>query len=108
VQKFYLCHRDINKCLRGGVHDVQQTHNSGTIVRNCGSLSIVHKLVHASGAQGGLDSFSNSLAGIDIRNNLSLSLTRVSALPEQDNLRLKSRVHLSTLLLLKDKNRAEV
>ena len=49
------------------------------------TIIINHKLVHASGTQGGSDSINNGLAGIDVANELRLSLARVCPLFQQDD-----------------------
>ena len=49
------------------------------------TMTIYNELVHASGTQCGAHSINNSLAGIDIANDLRLSLTRVSAILQQQN-----------------------
>lgn len=49
---------------------------------------VVHELVHSSGAQGGANYISNRNAGIDIADQLRLSLAGVCAFFKEDDLGL--------------------
>ena len=79
----YLRHRYINESLGCRVNKIQELHYSGSVVRYCSLLTVVHEFVHSTRTQGGSHGFCDGLTCIDIRNYLRFSLTRVSALTEQ-------------------------
>ena len=51
-------------------------------------MAVEDQLVHAARAQSGANGVSNGLAGVDVADQLALALTGVSALAQEDDLRL--------------------
>jgi hypothetical protein len=71
------------------VHNVEQLHDGSSIVGDGGcSVLADEELVHAPGTEGGPHGLNHHLAGIDVGNQLLLSLGIFRALFQEDNLRL--------------------
>lgn len=59
---------DLHERLSSRMNNIEQFHNSGTVVRDGGSATAPDKLIHSTGTQSGSNSVHNSMAGINIRN----------------------------------------
>ena len=88
-----LCHGDVDEGLGCWVYDIEELHDGGAVVGDGGVSPIEHKLVHAAGSKSGSHGVSDSLACVDIADDLRLSLRGISALLEKDDLRLEGGVH---------------
>lgn len=80
---------DVDKGLGGGLDNVQEFHDGGTIVGD-GHLTahIHHQLIHTTGTQGGSNRVTDGKTSVDVREELALSLGRVSPFLEDDDLGL--------------------
>lgn len=59
------------------MNDVEELHDGGAVVGDrCGALVVHNELVHAAGAQGCADGVDDSLAGIDVGDNLKCAKRR--------------------------------
>lgn len=69
--------------------NVQELHDGGSVIGDGHlTLDIHHELVHPSGAQGGADGVADGEASIDIGEELTLSLGRISSFFKDDDLGL--------------------
>jgi hypothetical protein len=64
---------DIDEGLGGGVDNVEELDQSGTVIGDGHTASIVDKLVHTAGTEGGLDDVNDGLARVDVGNDLSFA-----------------------------------
>ena len=72
--------------LGGGVDDVEEADQSGTIVGNGDASSVMDEFVHASGAECCFDNLNDRLTGIDVRDDLASAVALLSALLHDDDL----------------------
>lgn len=77
---------NVNQQLGSWVDNVQQSHDGGAIIGDCDCSLCVDELVHAPWPKRRADSLYNSLAGVDVANQLPLALASVGALTQQNDL----------------------
>lgn len=81
--------RDLYQRLGSWVNNVQHFHHCRTVVRDGrGTSFAIDQFVHTTGTQSGSHHIYDSLACVDVRNQLGNTLRCVSALTEQDDARL--------------------
>lgn len=77
---------DVDQGLGGGVDDVEEADQSGTIVGNGDASAVMDEFVHASGAECCFDNLNNRLTGIDVRDDLASAVALLSALLHDNDL----------------------
>ena len=84
---------DLHEGDCGGVDDLEQLHERGAIIRDRDlPRLVVDQLVHAPRPKRRAHDVDDGLAGVDVGDELALTLGGVRALLEQNDLRLKHRV----------------
>ena len=68
---------NVHQSLCSGMHNVQQLHNLGAIVRDCRCFAIVNEFVHTTRTQSSTNGVCYGLAGVDVAEDLSTTLARV-------------------------------
>jgi len=82
-----LAHGDVHKRLGGWVHDLQQLHDSRSIVGD-GYLptALVDELIQAAGAERRPHQVDDCIAGVDVGNQVPFALRGVGPMLEQHDL----------------------
>lgn len=86
----YLGQGNVDQRLGSGVHNIQEPHDSGAVVRDGHRSPIVHQLVHTTGAKGRPDGVRHSLIRVVIPYN-------VRTRPESGNVYAFVAPHLASI-----------
>ena len=80
-----LAHADVDESLGSGVSNFEELHDGRAVVADGDLAAVEHELVHAAGAEGGLDGLGDGAAGVDVGDELGLALASVGSFPEEDD-----------------------
>lgn len=86
------------------MHNVEQLHDGGSVIGDGGcSILADEELIHAPGTKGGPHRLHHHLAGIDIGNQLLLSLRGIRPFFQKNNLRLlKIKQEINLIFVFSD------
>ena len=94
--------RDIDKDFSGGVFNLKEAEDGGTIIRNGGGPGVGDHLIHTSGTESGLDNINDCFDGVNVGDDLSDTLHGLSTISEKKNgglLTYKKRITSKWLML---------
>lgn len=64
---------NVDEGLGSGVHNIEERNQSGTVVGDGDASAVMDEFVHTTGSESSLNDIDDSLASVDVRDDLSLS-----------------------------------
>ncbi len=76
---------DVDKDFGGGVFNLEEAEDGGTVVRNGGGSGVGDHFIHASGTESGFDDINDCFDGVNVGDDLSDTLHGLSTISEEKN-----------------------